>query len=125
MISCSRCGAFLRPSHSCPSCGGGAVVSRSAVAMLLGLSVACTGDAKGTDSAHSGSTSTDSTHSTLTEPDYGVAIYHSAQSDTDTDTDTDTDSDTDTDPHSGTTQGHTGATHTGSVQVDYGTSSTN
>ncbi len=125
MIPCPACGAFVRHSDSCPSCGRASrSLPRSAVAALLGLSVACSGEKTG-DSGHTGTTDT---QTTLTEPDYGVTVLHTGGLHTGGGG-----------GGSGSGGGHTGvtttptdtaggsggtATHTGSTQVDYGVPTT-
>jgi hypothetical protein len=110
MSPCPHCGLHVRSRDTtCVHCGARvgsqSLLHSSAAAALLGLAVACTGD-KTSDSAHTGSTST--------QPLYGVTYTDTdTDSDTDSDSDSDSDSDTATDVHTGRTT-HTGTTgHTG------------
>lgn len=77
MTPCTTCGSFVRAADpACPACGTHAPrrAGRSAMALLLGLSVACVGETK-TDSTSAET----GTHSTTPEPDYGVTyVPHSS-----------------------------------------------
>lgn len=112
MVPCPTCGTHVRArDRACFACGAArpAAPRTSAVALLLGLSVACVGGTT-TDDKVSDS-DTDGPTDTYTSPDYGVAYTDYGDSDTDSDSDSDTDTDADTDPpaHSGHSGGHSSA----------------